>query len=258
MTPAAPIRERGSPLTARSVVASTLLGTEPPVLPGRVLVRAAALFGISEGATRVALSRMVAAGELSVDDGRYRMSGPRLLERQARQAASRRAATRRWRGRWLLAVVIAERRSAADRAGLRDGLRSARLGELREGVWARPDNLDVEWPDVVTTHCTVVTDARVEAAMVERLWDLPAWTRAAHTLRDGMADLVDPLERGDTDALAEGFVLSAAVLRLLQADPLLPVELRPAAWPGDVLRRDYDRFDGAYRAVLRAWFRSNR
>ena len=52
-------------LTARSVIASTLLGTDPPVLSGRILVRAAALFGITEGAARVALSRMVAAGELT-------------------------------------------------------------------------------------------------------------------------------------------------------------------------------------------------
>ena len=37
-------------LTARSVMASTLLGTEPPVLSARVLVRAAAMFGITEGA----------------------------------------------------------------------------------------------------------------------------------------------------------------------------------------------------------------
>ena len=77
------------PLTARSLVASTLLGTQPPVLPGRVLVRLAELFGIAEGTTRVALSRMVAAGELEVDDGRYRLVGPALLARQATQEHGR-------------------------------------------------------------------------------------------------------------------------------------------------------------------------
>ena len=52
-------------LTARSVIASTLLGTEPPRLPGRVLVRVGELFGITEGTIRTALSRMVASGELT-------------------------------------------------------------------------------------------------------------------------------------------------------------------------------------------------
>src|SRR3954451_21504623 len=85
-------------LTARSVIASTLLGTDPPRLPGRALVQVAELFGISEGTTRTALSRMVASGELATDAGAYELTGPRLLERQARQAASRRAARHRWHG----------------------------------------------------------------------------------------------------------------------------------------------------------------
>ena len=66
---------------------------------------------------------------------------------------------------------------------------------------------------------------------------------------------MEPLERGDTSALADGFVVSAAVLRHFQADPLLPEELLPRGWPGTALREEYDRFDAAYRAVLRNWFR---
>ncbi len=243
-------------LTARSVIASTLLGTEPPALPGRVLVSAAALFGITEGATRVALSRMVTAGELATDDGEYALVSPRLLERQARQTASRRATTQRWNRRWVLAVVIAERRDAADRAELRERLGAARLGELREGVWARPDNIDIVWPDVVTEHCTLVTNATVDASLAPRLWDLDAWTAAADELRRQMDALIEPLEAGDTGALAPGFVTSAAVLRQLQADPLLPDELLPRGWLGNSIRAEYDRFDAAYRAVLRGWFRS--
>jgi phenylacetic acid degradation operon negative regulatory protein len=44
------------------------------------------------------------------------------------------------------------------------------------------------------------------------------------------------------------------VLRHFQADPLLPGQLLPEDWPGDRLRRDYDRYDTAYRSVLRTWF----
>jgi phenylacetic acid degradation operon negative regulatory protein len=56
--------------------------------------------------------------------------------------------------------------------------------------------------------------------------------------------------------LAPGFVLSAAVLRHLQADPLLPTALLPGDWPAADLRATYTGWDHNYRAVLRAWGRA--
>lgn len=50
------------PFTARSVLASALLGEDPPELPVAHLVHLAGLFGVSENRARVALSRMVASG----------------------------------------------------------------------------------------------------------------------------------------------------------------------------------------------------
>ena len=58
------------------------------------------------------------------------------------------------------------------------------------------------------------------------------------------------------EALAPGFELSAAVLRHLQADPLLPDELLPGGWPGAPLRGAYDLWDARYRSTLREWSRS--
>jgi len=88
------------------------------------------------------------------------------------------------------------------------------------------------------------------------LWDLAAWAAHASELRRAMDALLPALDTGDTARLAEGFITSAAVLRHLQADPLLPPELLPPDWPGDALRSEYDRYDAAYRAVLRSWFRA--
>ena len=141
------------PLTARSVVLSTLLGVHPPRLAARHLVRVGDLFGIAEGTIRVALSRMVTSGDLVQTDGRYALTD-RLLERQARQDESRRPRTRPWDGAWEIAVITAERRPAADRAALRQAMSALRLAELREGTWLRPANLDRPRPGTVVRQCT--------------------------------------------------------------------------------------------------------
>ena len=236
-------------LTARSVLASTLLGLDPPVLSARRLVETAELFGITEGTARTALSRMTAAGEIAAEDGRYRLSG-RLLDRRRHQDEGRRPRTRAWRSRrWRLVVVAADgARSRAERAELRAALTRLRLAEWREGVWARPDNLDV---DVEHEHCTTVVgevDAD-DAALAAALWDLDGWAKEA-------GDLRDELKRTAPDALADGFVLAAAVVRHLAADPLLPPELLPRRWPGDDLRATYDAWIAEYQRVLADWHRS--
>lgn len=251
------------PLTARSVIASTLLGMHPPRLSSRLLVASGGLFGIAEGTTRTAISRMVRAGELEPDDGGYRLAGA-LLSRQARQDASRVGRRRRWTGSWELAVVAADRRPAAERAALREAARRLQLGVRREGVWLRPGNLD----PARLADARAIVDAQCErfearpagdpAALAAALWDLDGWARAADARRAAMRRLGAPLERGDTRRLADAFVVSAAVLRHLLADPLLPDELLAPDWPGGVLRADYERFDVAFKAVWREWFRAQR
>jgi phenylacetic acid degradation operon negative regulatory protein len=253
------------PYTARSVMASTLLGIDPPRLPTRLLVRTGELFGIAEGTTRVAVSRMVAAGELLTEQGHYRLSG-RLLERQARQHVSRAARTEAWDGTWRTEVVVTDAaRSAAERADLRAAMGELRLAEWREGVWLRPTNLG-PWPAtsgsadgpeaVVRAQCRALVARPIDApgGLAAELWDLDGWAGRARLLHDAIGELLDALETGDNDALPPGFVVSAAVLRHFVADPLLPAELVPNDWPGAALRRDYDRYDRAFKATWAASF----
>ena len=246
------------PLTARSVLASTLLGTHPPRMPVRELVRAGTLFGLEEGAVRTALSRMVTAGEaVRTADGSYELVG-KLVERQRRQDAGRAATTLEWSGGWRQAVVVSGGRSAADRAALRRSMQRLRMGELRDSVWIRPDNLPADrLPEdraVVEpfTRWFTVHPAD-DSDLVDTLWDLPAWQARAMELRRSMAVLERRLVAGDTDALAPGWLLSAAVLRHFNADPMLPRELLGRKWPGDALRADYDRYDATYKSLLGEW-----
>lgn len=246
-------------LTARSVIASTLLGVRPPQLTTRALVGSAALLGVTPGTARVAISRMVAAGELETTADGYRLAG-HLLQRQARQDLSRSGPPARWNGRWRTALVPAEARPAADRAELRRAMVALRHGELRDGVWLRPDNLPagaLAWAEGVADRQTITIVGQLDGddgtGLAARLWDLSAWAAEATRLRAELAPLQARLDRGDSEALALGFVVAAATLRHLQADPLLPAELLPGDWPGDDLRADQERFDVAFKAVLRDW-----
>ena len=241
----------GPPLTARSVLASTLLGVEPPVLPVAYLVHMVRLFGINENRARVALSRMAASGEVTTDGtGQYRLTG-HLLERQQRQAASRSGRTRPWHGTWHMVVVITAGSNAEVRAGRRRALAIARLAELREGLWLRPDNLELHLGDDLAPDVAVFTGATSDEPerITSQLWDLDGWAARSEDLL-GQLSALPP---GHPSDLAPGFVLSAAVLRHLQADPLLPDELLPLRWPGERLRSVYEAWDARYRQVLAQW-----
>jgi phenylacetic acid degradation operon negative regulatory protein len=234
-------------------LASALLGMDPPELPVAQLVRLTELFGFSENRARVALSRMVAAGEATTDgNGRYRLAG-HLVERQSRQSASRSGITAPYSGRWFLAVVTTAGSTAEVRAARRRALTHARLAELREGVWMRPDNAAVQLPDDQLADLEVMTAHPAEPdRLVDALWDLRGWSKRARLLL-GLMDRLPPEGRY---ALAPGFELSAAILRHLQADPLLPDVLLPEFWPGALLRSAYDRWDAQYRTTLREWSRT--
>lgn len=250
----------GRPLTARSVIASTLLGVDPPRLPTLALVRSGELFGLTEGATRTALSRMAAAGDIEADGSAYRLAGP-LLERHVRQQSARDPVPRAWDGTWELALVMDGRRPATERARLRDAARRLRLAEVRSGCWGRPDNLD---PDrapaeraVVAEQCLAVRGARPDdPTPFLDAFDPAGWAGTARVLLDRMAQEQPALDRRDPEALADTFRLDAAVVRHLLADPALPAELEPRGWPAAALREAFSDFDAGFKATWRAWYRS--
>jgi phenylacetic acid degradation operon negative regulatory protein len=236
------------------VLASALLGETPPTLPVRRLVRLAALFGINENRARVALSRMVASGEVVGDGaGTYTLTG-RLLERAGRLAQSRAGSTAPFEGTWHVVVVTASGDAPSTRRDRRAALRAARLGELRDGTWLRPANVDVALDaatasSVLRFRAVPQGDARALAATV---FDLSGWARRAEQLcRD-----LDAVPLDGPHALAEGFERDAEVLRHLQRDPLVPRELLPRDWPGTALRASFDAFDAGYRDLLGTAHRS--
>jgi phenylacetic acid degradation operon negative regulatory protein len=250
------------PLGARSVIGSLLLGVHPPRLPGARLVEWCTRFGIAEGTARVALSRMVDRGELSAAGGVYELAG-RVRELQPAQDWSLDPKPRRWRGGWRFAVVDGGgARDAAARGALRHAMRRLRFAELRPGVWTRPDNLPEESApaDAWTTarsQCTwwAATPDDDPAALAERLFAPDEWATRARAVSQRVGALTDDLEAGHDAALAAGFVAGAAALQHARRDPILPVELLPADWPGPALRAAYARFQRAFSSTLAATLR---
>ncbi|CAL9371051.1 hypothetical protein SUDANB108_00864 [Streptomyces sp. enrichment culture] len=219
------------PLSARSVVLSLLLGTHPPELPARELVRLVEGFGVGGSTLRAALSRMVAAGDLRRTDAGYRLSD-RLLRRQQRQDDAVRPRTRAWDGDWEMVVITASGRGPAERAELRTRLAGLRLAELREGVWLRPANLVRALPgdlDPVAQRYTA-RPGPPAPELAASLWPLDSWSATARALLAHIATAPRPAGR---------LTAYAAVVRHLLADPVLPPALLPAGWPGADLRAAY-------------------
>jgi phenylacetic acid degradation operon negative regulatory protein len=250
------------PLSARSLIASLLLRSNPPRMRGARLVQWCGLFGVSDGTARVALSRMVDRGELQSADGIYELAG-RVGARRPVQDWSLTPRTRAWGGQWSMALVGEVSRSAGDRAALREAMRRARFGELREGVWTRPDNLprasaaEDTW-SVIDSQCARWTARPDEdaAELASRLFATQPWIRAAESSTKRLTIATRAVDRGGARALADAFVAGAAGLAHIRSDPLLPPALGSSARAGEALRAAYSEYEALFAPALRAWFRA--
>jgi phenylacetic acid degradation operon negative regulatory protein len=220
-------------MTARSVVLSVLLGAHPAWATAAELIRLTADFDIKEATLRVALTRMVSAGDLVRSDDGYRLSD-RLLARQRRQDDAINPQLRSWDGTWTTLIITSVGVDARTRSALRNSLQQSRFAELREGVWLRPDNLKVELPRDVLRRVRVLhgyDDSPEE--LVGQLWNLKRWASTGQQLLDESTSAADIPSR---------FIAAAAIVRHLLTDPVLPDELLPDSWPGAALRQYYAEF----------------
>jgi phenylacetic acid degradation operon negative regulatory protein len=249
------------PLSPRSLIGSLLLGMRPPRMPASRLVEWCALFGVAEGTARVALSRMVERGELRAVDGVYELSG-HLRHRQPAQDWSLAPELGPWSGEWVLGVVEAGARTAAERSALREAGRRLRMVEVREGVWGRPDNL----PRAASpAEAWTTADAQCEwwsgrpaadsAALATRLFAPETWAERARALHRRLIPSTGLVSGDDGERIADAFVVGAATLAHVRADPLLPLELCGPDWPGEALRAAYREYRAAFSVAVRDWFR---
>lgn len=238
---------RGAPvrkLTARSAILSALLGAHPAEAPVSWIVRVSTGLGLQESAVRAALTRMVAVGDLERRDSAYRLS-PRLIERQHRQDEAMHPPTGEWDRTWRLAIVTVGADDSTDRAAFREVLRAKKFGELREGVWTRPDNLGTEFPTAAARRLTIFTGhpGEPDSELAERLFQPDDWADDARLLLSAMSA---------ADSIGDRFEVAAATVRHILNDPMLPAELLPDRWPGRELRAAYLDFRTEFAAFAEA------
>ncbi len=235
---------------------SVLLGSHPPVLPARALVAMAELFEIAGGTMRTALSRMVAAGELELIDGRYHLAG-RLLERQRAQDIGRHEPDTTWDGGWHTIIAAADQRDLAARRRFRAVMGDHRFGELRPDIWMRPANLPApaaedDW--IVTTGGVEGIDPRT---LRDRLWPIDELRRRGRALQAALEQIQHSVDWSDATSIPVVFTTSAAVVRFLRAEPLLPPPIVPEGWPATLLRATYDDVEQALQRRLRQFLTAN-
>ena len=248
--------------TARSFLLDLLSTLRRGTMPVSALVESAGLFGIAENSVRVALTRLLAAGQVERDArGRYRLGeAARAVEQRVTSWRDVERRLRSWDGSW---VGVIEGRGAGRVAGRQRerALRMLGLRALRPALCVRPNNLrggvaalrgelarlGLPPGDLVVElrELDDVTDARSR-----ELWESEELGAAHRALRreiEESARRLDalPVER----SMVESFLLGGRAIRQLVLDPLLP----DAIAPGDERRALLERMRAYDRQGRTAW-----
>lgn len=212
--------------------------------------------GIGEPATRATLSRMSRRGFLrTVRRGRQAFLG--LTEhgtavlRDGQRKLDGDVVERHWDGRWTLLTFSVPETRRADRHALRTRLGWFGFGPLRSGLWVSTSATDIssvlaeldllEHAEVFRAEAFMWTDP---ARIAREAWELPEIATGYDQFLQRWTDSTF----GDLDELSRRVQLGAEWLLLIRRDPVLPLALLPAGWPGV-------RAAALFRTLRRQWAR---
>ncbi len=219
----------------------------------RSIMRVGALFGFSQNTMRVTLSRLVSRGLLeSPRRGSYRLSdSTSALNRFVDGWRQGEARCRAWRKKqWLIchrsgATMFNSEEKKQSKGGW--ALESLGLREVREHLWARPDNLASSRPLLLQqlfdlgleSDALLLGPCSIEAEIADawrQIWDTQVlearYRKAILALKESAAELPS---LGREDAMLQSFSRGGEVIHLLAKDPLLPeewlnIQLRETLW----------------------------
>ena len=242
--------------TAKSLVLDLLSVMKDADAPVSGLVFAGALFEISSGSIRVAVTRLLSTGLLeSPRRGVYRLAPKaHALRDQVGTWRHLERTVRSWDGAWV-GVAATQLSRPLRMLGLRmlePGL-ALRPDNLKGGVASVRERLMALGVDATVFRVTDLDEARREQAL--GLWDVRAlerdYTAMLTRLRQTGAALP---AMGDRAAARVSFIVGGDAIRLLVFDPLLPAPLVDVDLRNDVVSA-MRRFDKQGRAAWQRLFR---
>jgi len=202
-----------------------------------VLARA----GVSEQATRSALTRMVNKGLLRRQRHGQRMyfgltdRTSQILADGQRRLRHTGAVNRDWDGTWTLLSFSLPGARQRERHGLRSQLSWAGFGPLQGGLWVAAGAQDV---DHIVAGLGLQAHVRAFRARTSRLTDVGEMIGDAYDLaglagryRDFLARWRPATETARGDPLTAKLKLVTDWLQIIRRDPRLPVEHLPGHWP---------------------------
>lgn len=208
------------------------------------------LAGVDDQPLRLAIRRMVAAGDV-VQAGRGR-SGALSLTTAGRDrlhrdrmglalAHAQDAGAAPWDGRWRLVALSVPEQERALRDALRRDLRELGAVAVSTGLYVSPHDLADTLSPVARAHLTTATTADLDVrgtrdprALAETLWPAAPVRSAYRTLATALAQ--DARDTSVPVAVRQ-LRLADALERAMRDDPLLPLELRDDPWPPTAVRR---------------------
>ena len=228
--------------TAKSLTLDLLSSLRGGAMPVAALVSAAGLFGIDENALRVAIARLLSAGQIARDErGQYRLGeAAHAIDRRVLGWRSAEQRTARWSGGWWLvrSGTLPPPRSR-ERQAREHALRMLGFRELSSGMFLRPDNLRASLAELHGELRELGLEADALLAQVReldpasdararRLWKRDGFALAYRRSLEELAASEARLARlPEDEAMVESFVLGGRVIRELVLDPLLPDPLAP-------------------------------
>jgi phenylacetic acid degradation operon negative regulatory protein len=254
--------------TAKSLILDLLSTLKGGTMPVSALIQAAELFGIAENSVRVALARLVTAGQVDRDErGRYRLGAQSApidrLVTSWRRIGER---LRSWDDDWIAVHTAGLPVRPAERAVRRRerALRFLGFRELAPGLKVRPDNLRggletlrAELEGLGLEAGALVFELRgldpASDARARGLWDV---SELCAGYRQSLGDLAASEQHlqvvSEAEGMVESFLLGGRVIRQLVLDPLLPEPIVPVA-ERDALVVALRRYDRLGRACWNAF-----
>ncbi len=247
----------------KSFILDLLSTLKRGTMPVGALVEAGALFGIGANNLRVALARLLAAGQVSRDErGRYRLGdGTRPVAKRLTTWRDLERRTRRWDGGWIgVHLATADPKiGRSERRGRKRALDLLGFEALLPNFAIRPDNLQAsvgEVRDDLHGMGLPASDlvfkvsglASAKDAAARALWDTENLRKLYRTLLSELGASTSHITDTPThEAMVESFLVGGRALRELVLDPLLPDEICPSAERRALLcaMKDYDRLGRA-------------